>query len=141
MSRLLCHSPRESALAARAARAIAGAHVQLRWRSIEAMRQWATTRARRDCPREDLLTAFRRAAARLPGTCLVRALALQRLLAEHGHSSELRIGVAKGAGGLVAHAWLVDGAEVLIGGGPEAATYTVLANWPDAAAPGAGLFR
>lgn len=141
MSRLLRHSPREISLAARAARAILGAHVQLRWRPVEAMRRWATTRQRRHCPRDDLLTAFHRAAARLPGTCLVRALALQRLLAEHGHLSELRIGVAKGAGGLLAHAWLVDGSEVLIGGGPEAATYTVLANWPDADAPSAGLFQ
>ena len=141
MTALLRHSPREVALAARAARAIVGAHVQLRWRSIEDMRAWATTRQRRIAAKPELLIAFRRAAARLPGTCLVRALALQRLLAEHGFAAELRIGVAKGDGGLLAHAWLVDGNEVLAGGGAEAETYTVLAHWPPVGAPGAGLFR
>ena len=138
---LLRHNPREVALAARAARAILGAHMQLRWRSIEDMRAWATTRPRRIGDKPSLLTAFRRAAARLPGTCLVRALALQRLLAEHGFASELRIGVARGEGVLLAHAWLVDDSAVLIGGGPETATYTVLAKWPHADAPGAGLFH
>ena len=141
MIALLRHSPREVALAARAARAIVGAHVQLRWRSIEDMRAWATPQQRRIGAKPELLTAFRRAAARLPGTCLVRALALQRLLAEHGHRSELRIGVARGPGGLLAHAWLVGEGEVLVGGGHEAATYTVLAQWPAADAPGAELFR
>ena len=141
MTALLRNSPREVALAARAARAIVGAHVQLRWRSVEHMRAWATPQQRRTGAKPELLTAFRRAAVRLPGTCLVRALALQRLLAEHGHRSELRIGVAKGDGGLLAHAWLVDGPEILVGGGAQAETYKVLAQWPTAGAPGARLFR
>ena len=141
MSSLLDHSPRDVALAARAARVIVGAHVQLHWRSIESIRAWATTRPRRIGAKPALLIAFRRAAARLPGTCLVRALALQRLLAEHGFASELRIGVAREEGVLLAHAWLVADSEVLVGGGHEAETFTVLANWPHADAPGAGLFR
>ena len=141
MSPLFRHSTGEVLLAVRAAQAILGARLQLRWRSIEHMRAWATPRLRRIGTKPELLTAFRRAAARLPGTCLVRALALQRLLAEHGHLSELRIGVAKGDGGLLAHAWLVDGQEILVGGGSEAESFTVLANWPHAGAPGAGFFR
>jgi hypothetical protein len=49
-------------------------------------------------------------------TCLVRALAAHRLLAQHGHASGLRIGVAKsGAAGFAAHAWVECGGVVLIG--------------------------
>lgn len=141
MRPLLRHSLRDILLAGRAARALLGAQVQLRWRSVAAMRGWATAPGPLAGSKAELLTAFRRAAARLPGTCLVRALALQHLLARHGHVSELRIGVARGAGTLLAHAWLVDGTEVLVGGGDEAETFTVLAQWPAAGTPSAGLFR
>jgi hypothetical protein len=41
-----------------------------------------------------------------PMTCLRRALALQKLLSEHGIAAELKIGVRKEAGQLSAHAWL-----------------------------------
>ena len=90
---------------------------------------------------DQLLIAFGRAANRMPGTCLVRALALQRLLALHGHTSELRIGVAPASSGLAAHAWLIDGDRILIGGGQEAETFTVLATWSDAAAAAANRAR
>ena len=127
------YSLTEIALAARAAALIAGAHLQVRLRSIEAMRHWATPPAKRTESLDDLLLAFRRAANRLPGTCLIRALALQRFLAGHGHSSELRIGVAPAPTGLLAHAWLLGGERILIGGGEEAETFTVLTTWSDAA--------
>lgn len=48
--------------------------------------------------------------------CLARAMAAQVLLAEHGHRSELCIGVAKVESQLKAHAWLEDEGKVLIGG-------------------------
>ena len=49
-------------------------------------------------------------------TCLVRALAAHRLLAKHGHVSDLRIGVAKSvATGFTAHAWVESGGTILIG--------------------------
>ncbi len=41
-----------------------------------------------------------------PMTCLRGALALQKMLAERGVASDLRIGVRKEAGQLNAHAWL-----------------------------------
>jgi hypothetical protein len=49
-----------------------------------------------------------RAARRQPGraTCLRRTLVLQRLLAQEGIATEMRIGVRKENGGLAAHAWL-----------------------------------
>lgn len=127
------HSLTEIALAARAAAAIAGAHLQVRLQPIAAMRSWAAPPMRRSGNQEALLLAFRRAANRLPGTCLIRALALQRFLALHGWASELRIGVAPGPSGLLAHAWLLDGEQILIGSGPEAETFTVLTTWSDAA--------
>lgn len=112
---------------------IAGAHIQVRLRSIDAMRQWALPRASRTGSQDELLLAFWRAANRVPGTCLIRALALQRFLSVHGFASELRIGVAPGPSGLLAHAWLLDGERILIGGGQEAETFTVLTTWSDAA--------
>jgi len=44
-----------------------------------------------------------------------QALALQRMLAQRGHASELRVGVAKAGQDFSAHAWLVVGDRVLIG--------------------------
>lgn len=131
MTPLFRHSLTEITLAARAALAIAGAHLQVRLRPIAAMRRWAAPPAQRTANQDALLLAFRRAANRLPGTCLIRALALQRFLALHGCSSEMRIGVAPGSAGLLAHAWLTDGQRILIGGGEEAETFTVLTTWSD----------
>lgn len=61
-------------------------------------------------------------------TCLVRALAAQRLLAKHGHASDLRIGVAKsGAAGFAAHAWVECGGAVLVG--QTDSEYSLLLDW------------
>jgi len=119
----------EAVLAAQAAVALLGAVLQVRFRSIEAMNRWALPRQRGNRRVDELLLAFRRAADRLGGTCLVRALALRRFLALHGHATELRIGVASGPIGLRAHAWLLEGERILIGDGDEAATFTVLTTW------------
>src|SRR5262245_55511208 len=58
----------------------------------------------------------------VPGTtCLVRALAVQALLARRGHASQLRLGVTGGGGrAFEAHAWLERDGRVLIGGPVEA---------------------
>jgi hypothetical protein len=57
------------------------------------------------------------AAAAVPGcTCLVRALAVQRLFARPGHPSDFRIGVARfGPIGFAAHAWLEHAGKPVIG--------------------------
>jgi hypothetical protein len=61
-------------------------------------------------------------------TCLVRALAAHRLLATHGHASDLRIGVAKPDGaGLAAHAWVECDGTVLVGRSDS--EYSVLLEW------------
>jgi len=127
--RWLRYRPQEFVLGAEALLALAGALVQVRFRSIEAMNRWALP-ARRDLRSlDELLLAFRRAADRFGGTCLVRALALRRFLARHGHETELRIGVASSPSGLKAHAWLLEGERILIGDGDDAATFTVLTTW------------
>jgi Transglutaminase-like superfamily len=54
----------------------------------------------------------------MPGgaKCLARALTAQVLMKQHGHSNELRIGVAKGeTGELEAHAWIEHRGRVAIG--------------------------
>ena len=48
-------------------------------------------------------------------TCLAQALAGQRLLAAHGYSSRLRIGVRKDGARLGAHAWLEHQDRVVVG--------------------------
>lgn len=48
-------------------------------------------------------------------TCLKRALVLSWLLGRRGIATTLRLGVARQAGGLMAHAWLERGGEVIVG--------------------------
>lgn len=117
-------------IAAKAASILLEARLRLRHTSVAAMRDWASEPCEHSLPREQLLRGFRRASNRLGGTCLVRALALQRLLSLHGHASELRIGVGRTEKGFEAHAWLVDGENILEGAGEEAASFTQLAAWP-----------
>ena len=59
------------------------------------------------------LTAVSRYVPR--ATCLTQALAGQRLLAAHGYSSRLQMGVCKDGVRLSAHAWLEHGGSVVVG--------------------------
>jgi len=60
-------------------------------------------------------------------TCLVRALAAQRLLARHGYPSTLHLGVARAPHGLDAHAWLECQGAILLGA-PAPGRYTLLTS-------------
>ncbi len=63
-----------------------------------------------------LIWAVNAATSVIPrSTCLVRALAAQRLLARHGYPSTLYLGVARTSEGLDAHAWLDHNGTTLIG--------------------------
>lgn len=63
---------------------------------------WAVTAASRYVPQ---------------ATCLTQALVMQVMLARHGYSSRLRIGVVKGEEGrFEAHAWVESEGRVVIGG-------------------------
>jgi hypothetical protein len=67
---------------------------------------------------------------RVPGaSCLTQALAAQVLLAQSGYDSRVEIGVERNQHGrFQAHAWLVCGDEVVLGGA-EAERYVPLASW------------
>ena len=64
---------------------------------------------------------------RLPwSTCLVEALAADRLLRRAGHASEVRIGMRRGTRTLEAHAWVVSNGRIVLGNDHTLDQYTVL---------------
>lgn len=64
-----------------------------------------------------IAAAVTRASATIPGTtCLVQAVACVMLLRWHGLPATLRIGVARSAAQLAAHAWVESCGVVVIGG-------------------------
>lgn len=91
-----------------------------RWHGLLLAR--ASASARRPVPRpasaQDVAWAVGVAAEWLPGEykCLPRAYAAHWLLARHGHASEVQVGVARDAAGKVeAHAWVVQGGQIVVG--------------------------
>jgi hypothetical protein len=77
-------------------------------------------------PLSRLIWAVNAASRCIPrSTCLVRALAAQRLLARHGYPSTLHLGVARTPAGLDAHAWL-DHAGITLIGAADPDRYTPL---------------
>jgi Transglutaminase-like superfamily len=77
--------------------------------------------------------AVRTSSRYVPGaTCLTQALAAQLLLAQCGYGSRVEIGVRKDEHRRFrAHAWVVCGTEIVIGGA-EAYRYVPLAAWDNA---------
>jgi hypothetical protein len=69
---------------------------------------------------ERLVRAVHAASRLVPkSTCLVRAIAAERLIATYGHSSVVRIGVAKSATSeFEAHAWLECRGSIILGDMP-----------------------
>jgi hypothetical protein len=82
----------------------------------------------------DVARAVARAGAAVPGaTCLVRALALDRMLRARGHPARLVIGFARTpSGSLRGHAWVESGGAVF--GGPDDPSRYAAAGRP----PGVG---
>ncbi len=63
------------------------------------------------------------------GTCLTQALTTQALLAQIGHPTDLKIGVAKSIEGkLEAHAWLESRGEIVIGKLKDLSRFTILSS-------------
>lgn len=121
---------------------VAVVRIALRFVPVQRLRAWAS-RMKPGTRRVDRIAwAAGVASRRLPRTtCLMSALALQRLLSTQGHASELHIGVARENEEFTAHAWLsCDG--VILMGGLEHDRFTWLVDW-HAGAPsqraGAGL--
>ena len=78
---------------------------------------WATASSR-DVPAQKIGWAVETAARVVPtgGNCLVRAIAGRAMLARHGFSSEIRLGVRKnGPEKLEGHAWLDCDGQIVTG--------------------------
>jgi hypothetical protein len=121
-SRLRSLSGQEMLLLARCLMVVGLVRVALTLSSYNRVRGTIT---RLDARRDASIAELRRVAwgvagaARLvPGaTCLTQALAGQYLLARQGNASKISIGIEKGTGSeLKAHAWLMSGSHIVLGG-------------------------
>ena len=109
--------------------------------SIDRLRTWARRSGAKTGSAERLAWSVRVASRVLPGTmCLGSAFALQRLLATHGHASELHIGVAHEAEGFAAHAWLTCEGRILLGG-EQHEDFTQLVAWTSGGSPSQAAAR
>jgi hypothetical protein len=79
---------------------------------------------------EQIVWAVRAASRYVPGaTCLTQALAAQWLLGRSGHDASVLIGVRKDDRlGFQAHAWVICGTQVVIGG-PAADHFVPILTW------------
>lgn len=114
--------------------ALAECQIRLRFQSVERWQAWATRAGVETGNKGRIVWAVQSACRIFPrsSTCLVRALALQHLLARHGHPAQLHIGVGVPDGRFAAHAWLADAEDILIGGGNEAENFALLTTWHSA---------
>ncbi|WP_036258252.1 lasso peptide biosynthesis B2 protein, partial [Mesorhizobium sp. WSM3224] len=121
-SRLRSLSGREVLFLARCLTVVSAVRLALTLSSYRRVRSLVT---RQDARRDASIADLRRvawgvaAAARLvPGaSCLTQALAGQYLLARQGNASKISIGIEKGTGSdLKAHAWLMSGNHIVLGG-------------------------
>lgn len=102
----------------------------LPFRTIQRLAARARRRARPIHSVGRCVWAVRASSRYVPGaTCLTQALAAQVLLAESGFDSRIEIGVTKDEQRRFrAHAWVVCGEEIVIGGA-EADRYVPLTAW------------
>jgi hypothetical protein len=122
-------SAQDRRLVARAVITLIIALARLRTQEVDRVRFWAARRGYGSFAADHLAWAVATASRRSPGaTCLVQAVALQHLLSDSGHESELVIGVDKSDGDFAAHAWLVFNDEKLIGGS-SAGNYKSIIKW------------
>jgi hypothetical protein len=97
---------------------------------LERLRAWAGRMGPKGRPVGRVVWAAQAAAHGVPGmSCLASALAVQRLLARHGHAAEVHIGVARERQAFTAHAWVVHDGRVLVDTQDHGA-YTRLVVWP-----------
>jgi hypothetical protein len=127
--RFLALPGRDQAALVKALVTLLGFQVALRMASIERLKSWASHVGSGAEPFDRVVWSVKAVARRLPGcTCLVSALALQRLLSRQGHVSELHVGVARQGERFAAHAWVTRDGELLIGE-TEGETYVPLLAW------------
>ncbi len=87
-----------------------------------------TSKLQPDQSLDKVVWAVRVVSRYMPGEvkCLARALTTQVLLERRGYQTQLRIGVAKGQGGLEAHAWVESQGRIVVGGLKDIGRYTPL---------------
>ncbi|MGA7871176.1 MAG: lasso peptide biosynthesis B2 protein [Candidatus Binatus sp.] len=120
----------------RAFLAVLAARARLLLLPFARVRDWAGAPARNSTYNHDpallvarVARAVAAASACVPGgrNCLVRAIAVQRMLSRLGLTSELRIGASKSpTGQLAAHAWVEYKGGIVIGGAFESGRYAAL---------------
>lgn len=109
--------------------ALAAVRIALPFVAVGRIKAWAGRVTPGTKPVERIAWAAGVASRLLPRTtCLMSALALQRLLSRQGHQSELHIGVAREDGEFAAHAWLACEGRILTGE-LEHDRYTRLVAW------------
>lgn len=98
------------------------------WRQLVAEMRQTTHKRQKTQSVDKVVWAVAVASRYMPGgvKCLARALATQVLLGQRGYQAQLHIGVAKGEGGLEAHAWVESQGRVVIGGLKDLGRYTPL---------------
>ena len=116
LGRLWLLSPSRRRLIAEALLRTVGVRIRLFWRRGVALTAEVSDR-HEGVDMAEVAWAIELTGRYTPGsTCLVRALAMQRMLARRGKSAEVRVGVAREGPGLEAHAWLVCDGKIVVGG-------------------------
>jgi hypothetical protein len=95
----------------------------------ENVRQWAQRWCNGTAQPERVVWAVRIVSRYMPHTCLIQALALQRMLSTNQFASELKIGVRTSGPRFEAHAWLVDRDNRILIGEAFAESYSVIDSW------------
>jgi hypothetical protein len=133
LKRFAALDSRDRALLLRALFWVAVVRTGLFLASFRTMQRLTARAGRRPVPQhsvERCAWAVRAASRYVPGaTCLTQALTAQLFLAQHGYDSRVEIGVRKDEHRRFrAHAWVVCGEEIVIGGA-EAYRYVPMAAW------------
>jgi hypothetical protein len=123
----------EQVLLLRALFLVSAIRLGLRLFPFRLLQQFAQRRSRKSnmmYSSKQYVWAVRAVSRYVPGaTCLTQALAAQTLLARSGHASHIEIGVRKDEQRrFLAHAWVVSGDQIVIGGA-EADGYIPLEAW------------
>jgi hypothetical protein len=131
-TKLLFMQADDRVLVFQAAAALIVCRVCLYLVSFESLKLWATRakRTKKSVPILKLIWATTLVARLMPNsTCLVRALAASRLLAQNGYKSTLHIGVKRTNDVLEAHAWVEYDGRAIIDISGEAPQFTRLYSW------------
>ena len=130
-TKLLSMQADDRALVLQAAASLLVCRIGLYLLRFESLQRWATRakRTKQSVPISKLIWAAMMGTRIMPNsTCLVRALAASRLLAQNGYKSTLHIGVKRTDGVFEAHAWVEYDGRAIIGSG-EAPHFTRLCSW------------